>query len=350
MESKKLKLLAAGRKGILLPKYPSDINDLYQLISTYMRESSDMFSISFKDQDGDDCEITNQETYEAAIHEFPCKIVLRLTKKEHIPVSVSVPEKVKLVYFRKKSRDMAFFDIENEKLEWHKLPKGINLKEYAAWVSLPSGEIFYCGGGHPISSDEAYLINPITRTYKKLPNMLYPRHSHAILYNNGYVYIFGGIENMLFYGTTTNKCEKYSLADSCWEEIEDIETARGDAAAAILDDTIYIMGKGSCFVFNYHTNQVVINLEEDNGGSMIINNNLLYAFQGNFIKVFDLKTLRAVEKIQLPGNKSWWSHSPPIWYKQSIYLLWWEEPGWVCKYDDRTKEFTRLVQLVQLGQ
>ena len=61
---------------------------------------------------------------------------------------------------------------------------------------------------------------------------------------------------MLFYGTTTNKCEKYSLTDVCWEEIEEIETPQGDATAAIIDDTIYIMGKVSCFVLNYHTNQV----------------------------------------------------------------------------------------------
>ena len=116
--------------------------------------------------------------------------------------------------FKKKTRDMAIFNIETELLEWHKLPKGIALKEYAAWVELPSGEVFYCGGGHPVSSDEVYLINPISRSFKKLPSMLNPRHSHAILYINGYVYIFGGIENTLFYGALTNKSERFCLRDS----------------------------------------------------------------------------------------------------------------------------------------
>lgn len=348
MESKKLKLLASGRKGILLPNYPHDINELFLLINSYMLESSEIFTISFKDQEGDECEITNQETYEAAVFEFPNKIILKLTKKDQKPLVCLIPGQYNgqatLVFFRKRSRDMAFCDIQSEKIVWHKLPKGIALKEYAAWVTLPSGEIFYCGGGHPISSDDVYLINPVTKTYKKLPSMLYARHSHGIIYSNGYIYVFGGIENMLFYGITICKSEKYSLAESFWQEIQDIESARGDAAAAVVDDTIFILGKGSCYVYNYNIGQDVINLEEDNGGSIIVNQGLLYVFQGNFIKIFDVNTYRPIEKIQLPGNKSWWSHSPPVFYNNRIYLLWWEDPGWVCMYDIPSKEFKKIVQ------
>ena len=218
MEAKKLKILSSGRKGILLSKHPADIKDLYKLISVYTNEEADRYIISFKDSDGDECEITNQDTYEAAIHEFSSKIILKLLKKDENTPKNQIRlqnQKIKsLIYFKKQTRDMAIFNIETELLEWHKLPKGIKLKEYAAWVSLPSGEIFYCGGGHPVSSDEVYLISPASGSYKKLPNMLYPRHSHAILYINGYIYIFGGIENTLFYGTLTNKSERFCLNDS----------------------------------------------------------------------------------------------------------------------------------------
>ena len=55
---------------------------------------------------------------------------------------------------------------------------------------------------------------------------------------------------------------------------------------------------------NYNTNQIVINLEEDNGGSMVAHNDILYVFHGAFIKIYYLPTLKAIEKVQLPGNKS----------------------------------------------
>ena len=265
MEGKKLKLLSTGRKGILLPQYPKDINDLYQLISLYMNDEADHYTILFKDEDGDECEIINQDTYEAALLEFSSKFVLKLLKKDEKILNNLVESKGEgkksLIFFKKKTRDMAIFNIETELLEWHKLPKGIALKEYAAWVELPSGEVFYCGGGHPVSSDEVYLINPISRSFKKLPSMLNPRHSHAILYINGYVYIFGGIENTLFYGALTNKSERFCLRDSYWEEIENIESPRGDAGAAVSNDSIYILGKGSNYVMNYNTKQIAINLE-----------------------------------------------------------------------------------------
>ena len=112
MEIQKLKL-AAGRKGILLPNYSADIKELHQLISVYLHESPGLFTISFKDQDGDDCEILNQGTYEAAINEFFFKIILRLTKKS-TPFIRIPPREAKASVFRQKSRDMAFFDIESE--------------------------------------------------------------------------------------------------------------------------------------------------------------------------------------------------------------------------------------------
>ena len=164
MEIQKLKL-AAGRKGILLPNYSADIKELHQLISVYLHESPGLFTISFKDQDGDDCEILNQGTYEAAINEFFFKIILRLTKKA-LPLLESLPEKPRLVYFVRKAEIWPFFDIESEKIEWHKLPKGVNPERIRSLGGTGLRLILLLWWGYPISSDEVYLINPTTRTYK----------------------------------------------------------------------------------------------------------------------------------------------------------------------------------------
>jgi hypothetical protein len=340
METKKLKLLNKGRKGILLPTCPYDYHELCLVISRYFNLRPENFIISFKDQEGDECEISDQETYEAAFNEFSSKIVLTLINKEaNLP---SPNSKVLLKYFKKRSRSMALFDLTTEKTEYFKLPQGILFKEYAAWVDLPWGDIFYCGGGHPVSSDEAYIINPQSKTFKKLPNMHYTRHSHGIAYQNGAVYVFGGIQNILFYGTMTKKCERFILEDNVWEEIGDLESPRADVGACVDGNDIYLLGKGCQSIVQYNSNDVNIVLGEDSGGSLIAFNNAIYAFHGNFIKICEISSKRVIEKIELPGNKSWWSHMPPVLFGDFIYFVWWEEPGWVCKFNIKTKEFVKI--------
>ena len=345
MERKKLKLLCKGKNGILLPCCPEDFQELSMLVCRYFNYKGEDFVIYFRDKEGDECEITDQETYEASLNEFSNKIVLNLINKEMIKPTAQnsgFDSKVYLKYFKKNSRIMVLFDVNTEKVENVHFPFGILFKEYAAWLELPSGDIFYCGGGHPVTSDEAYIINPQSRTFKKLPNMHHMRHSHGIAYQNGAVYVFGGIQNVLFYGTMTKKCERFVLEDNVWEEIGDLDSPRADLGACVVGNNIYLIGKGGRNITLYNSNEVNIGLGEDSGGSMCALNNWLYIFHGNFIKICDLGSKKIIEKIELPANKSWWSHIPPFISGDCIYLLWWEEPGWICKFNIKTKEFMKI--------
>ena len=218
MENKKLKLLFSGKKGILVQSVPKSISALYEIIESYFKVDSSKVQLTFKDNENDECEILDDVTYFTACNEFGSKIILNVTVYNSIPISrlniVKIVEGRKsLKFFKKKSKKMAVFDIETESVQWVSFPLGVTFKEYAAWTELPSGEIFYCGGGHPISSNEAYLLNPYTQSYKILPNMHEARHSHGISYSNGYVYIFGGIRNMLFLDSMIKQCERYSLGN-----------------------------------------------------------------------------------------------------------------------------------------
>ena len=345
MESTKLKLLSKGRKGILLPSCPANFEELCSLICKYFSYKGEDFVIFFKDKEGDECEVTDQETYEASFNEFTSKIVYNLISKEMIfPIGQNLDfnTKVYLKYFKPRSRTMVLFDVNTESAESLDFPYGILFKEYAAWIELPSGDIFYCGGGHPISSDEAYIINPESKTFKKLPNMHYTRHSHGIAYQNGAVYVFGGIQTILFYGVMTKKCERFVLEDNVWEEIWDLDSPRADLGACVYGNSIYLIGKGGKNITLYNSNEVNIGLGEDTGGSMCTLNNLLYIFHGNFIKVCDLGSKKIVERIELPANKSWWSHMPPLIAGDFIYLVWWEGQGWVCKFNIKTREFSKI--------
>ena len=353
MEVRRLKLLCTGRKGILLPEYPSSLQDLHRIIFTYFRASADEFIISFKDSDGDECEVKDQETYEAAISEFQCKVTLKLVQKQLI-MSVPYPTiyphgRSLLKFFRKKTRIMTIYNLDSGAIENVEFPRGILFKEFAAWIDLPSGEIFYCGGGHPISSDEAYLINPYSRTYKKLPSMKYSRHFHGIAYLNGAVYIFGGVRNFLFYGDKTKKSERFVLDDEYWEEITDIDAPRAAVGAATKGDCIYLVGKGNQSIVQFNSTETNIDLGEDSGGALIVDNNLIYAFHGSQVKICDLVLKKIIEKIQLPGNYSWWSHMPPVWHGDFIYFVWWEDNGWICRINHKTKEFEKLLALAKGG-
>jgi len=50
-----------------------------------------------------------------------------------------------------------------------------------------------------------------------------PRHSHGIIYNNGEVLVFGGYQNILFFGALLGKCERYVVDRNVWEDIADMD-------------------------------------------------------------------------------------------------------------------------------
>jgi Kelch motif len=350
MENKKLKLLFTGRKGILLKNVPESLDCLHGIIQHYYEVQIKDVQLTFLDTEKDECEILDENTYQTACAEFPNKIVININLYEavlepKISMSLVSHEKKSLKFFKKKSTSMAVFDIESETIEWVSFPLGILFKEYASWVELPSGEIFYSGGGHPISSTEVYLLNPYTRTYKILPEMLEARHSHGIAYSNGSIYIIGGIKNVFFAGAYIRNCEKYSLSTNKWEKIYDMDTGRGDVSAISINDQILIFGRGSNYLVEYDSKEFIIDLKEDQGGCMCLVDSLLYIFQGSKVKVCDLNTQQIIEQHKLPRKGSWWSHCPPVAHMDFIYFVWWEEPGWICRYNRITKDFRKIISL-----
>ena len=196
-----------------------------------------------------------------------------------------------------------------------------------------------------MSSSEVYMLNPYLQTWKMLGRMIVPRHSHGITYSNGAVYIMGGIKNVFSVGSYIKDCEKYSLIEEKWEKLYDMDLPRGDASAISVNDDIYFLGKGSPYLILYNSNEFKLDLKEDQGGCMCSIDNLLYIFHGSKVKVLDLQSKKIIEEHKLPRKGSWWSHCPPIAYLNFIYFVWWEESGWVCRYDRVTKEFKKLLSL-----
>ena len=350
MEKKKLKLLFPGKKGILLRSAPETIEVLYTLIEHYYKIDPLQALLTFTDDEKDECEIVDDFTYQAACSEPQSRIIIRVfalspSLTTRFASSLISPDRKSLKYFKKKSRKMVVFDIESETVEYVIFPVGILFREYAAWIELPNGEIFYCGGGHPVSSNEVYMLNPYTKSYKMLQNMTVSRHSHGITYSNGIIYVVGGTNNNFSSGNYLKSCEKYTLEDERWETLYDMEAARGDASAVAVNDNLLYFGKGSNYILGYNSNDFRVNLLEDQGGCMCAVDNLLYIFHGSKVKIIDILTREIIEEHKLLKKASWWSHCPPIAHLHFIYFIWWEEPGWACKYNRTSKEFSKIISL-----
>ena len=350
MENKKIKLLFPSKKGILLRNAPDTIEALYTIIEHYYKINPQNVLLTFIDDEKDECEIVDDLTYQAACSELNPRIIIRvssmsLSKTTRITPSLISPERKSLKYFKKKTRKMVVFDIESETVECVIFPVGILFREYAAWLELPNGELFYCGGGHPVSSSEVYMLNPYTQAFKMLQHMADSRHSHGITYSNGVIYVVGGTSNNFSSGNYLKSCEKYILEEERWETMYDMEAPRGDASAVAVNDNILYLGKGSNYLLEYNSNDFRLDLKEDQGGCMCVVDNLLYIFHGSKVKVIDILRREIIEEHRLPKKASWWSHCPPIIHLHLIYFIWWEEPGWACKYNRTSKEFSKIISL-----
>ena len=330
-----------------------------------------MICLTFSDSEKDICEILDESTFEASLSEFPSTITYQISIRQEKLLSTQHPssqavtyfsqsespahsisqnslisfQRQSLKFFKPRSHRMAVFDLESEKITWVEFSPRVSFKEYAAWVELPSGEIFYCGGGNPTPSNEVYLLNPYVQTVKMLPNMMIGRHSHGLTYSNGSVYVLGGFKQKANQTSMVKECEKYDVINERWENIFDLEVERGDTAAFAVNDSILVFGKGSSHLVMHNSGDFKIDLLKDEGGCMCLVDRNLYVFQADKVKVCDLNYRQIIEEHQLPKKKSWWSHCPPIVFKDFIYFVWWEDPGWICRYNLNTKEFINLISL-----
>jgi hypothetical protein len=350
MRKQKLKLLDHNGKKTILPACPSSYTDLLTVVSRYTSQNPDSFSLVITDSEGDECEILDEATYKGSLSEFSFTVSISLvphTFQRPLPETKSRPS---LKYFKKRTRFCFIYYLDTKETTMTRLDVGISLKEYAAWVDLPDGSVFYCGGGYPVSSNEAFLISPVSGKYKRLPSMLYSRHSHGIIYFQGHVFVFGGLENQINSASIITKCEKFNLELGIWQEIEEIQTPRADVSASVFHDKILVFGKGSRCVSDYFYCEQFLDLGEDCGGCSIVYEKIFYVFQGSCIKVWDLEKMSFCERVLMSKTKSWWSHSPPIWFEGCIYFVWWEEPGWICCFNTLTKSFTKLILTLEKYQ
>lgn len=113
---------------------------------------------------------------------------------------------------------------------------------YAAWVTLPLGDVILCGGVQlPARTylDSVYRLPYMGDTVLSLPSMLTPRAGTGLCLHKSQLYAFGG-DNP----DNLSSCEYLSLSSSHWLPLPDMLTPRRSFTPALHKEDIYLAGGG----------------------------------------------------------------------------------------------------------
>lgn len=148
-----------------------------------------------------------------------------------------------MVWFKFNSTKILFYDFYKKK--WI---TGLNVNDYRFLsffraIQLPDASTLITGGSNSkdLILNEVVLYHVDGRiTAKK--GMRLPRRAHSAIYNNGFVYVFGGVNNKGF----LRECERYCLADGTWSDINNMcKTRTLTSCCNFNSDSIYVFG-GYC--------------------------------------------------------------------------------------------------------
>mmetsp|Transcript_6950 Transcript_6950/g.12645 ORF Transcript_6950/g.12645 Transcript_6950/m.12645 type:complete len:399 (+) Transcript_6950:666-1862(+) len=111
----------------------------------------------------------------------------------------------------------------------------LNFVYWSVPCEVPKGQLYFSGGSN------GELMNAVTSidllrdfaSFKQRP-MLHARVFHGVVYYKGFLYVVGGEVN---YQTFRRECERLSLENGQWEEIQPLPTQAGHLSLMVLEST-----------------------------------------------------------------------------------------------------------------
>jgi hypothetical protein len=122
----------------------------------------------------------------------------------------------------------------------HKVPH-YKFKDGCRWSELLGGSLLITGGrGVHDSVVEVVKIDTLREfAVSSQPPMHMARWDHAAMYHSQYLYVLAGFIN----GRYLSECERYSWAESRWEELPDLPVDGGTGMSAVeVEDSLYALG------------------------------------------------------------------------------------------------------------
>ena len=229
-----------------------------------------------------------------------------------------------LCYFHPGSNKCTVFNLSSNTQSEVQVRNVKNFHRGASWCKVYDQKYFYCGGEDKKISDSAWLINPFESSFVELPNMIFPRSYHSVVYFNQNLFVFGGhsLTGRL------NACEKYSFERAEWVKLPKMLQARSHFTACLFRDKIYIAGGcGSSTIekfcpYDSKFAKIMINLPHQSYWTMACSNSeKILIFQGTTLLTFSPEDTSKLNIFKIVNNGGWWSELTPTKFNSSYFFF-----------------------------
>lgn len=229
-----------------------------------------------------------------------------------------------LCYFHPGSNKCTVFNLSSNTQSEIQINNVKHFNRGASWCKVYDQKYFYCGGEENKISDSAMLINPFESICVELPNMIFPRSYHSVVYFHQNLYVFGGhsLTGRL------NACEKYSFERAEWVKLPKMLQARSHFTACLFKDKIYIAGGcGSSIIekfcpYDSMFTKLMINLPHQNYWTMACSNSeKILIFQGTTLITFSPEDTAKPSILKIVNNGGWWSELTPIKFNSFYFFF-----------------------------
>jgi Kelch motif len=251
-------------------------------------------------------------------HNLEVQKLIKASLELHIkvyPESKPIP----LVYLKPNSSSIYWMNCLNKKLEKIESPDMV-FSMYYSWCALPDFSVFFSGGCSKVSiNSEAFVMQPNSANRIQHPPMITGRYMHGMVHLNNFIYVFGGTTA----NGNTKLCEKFSIKDSVWENIGNLNSAKVKATVCTLKNKIYIGDENDIEVYNTDDNTFKVLSVFNKIHYMIIAplESSLFIFRKDSLYEVTLEpefTTRLVHKIPLI---EYCSLGPPVCVSSKLYFL-----------------------------
>jgi len=142
------------------------------------------------------------------------------------------------------------------------------IPDFHTSLSTPDGEIYLLGGRNAKNHDEkynqVYTVDFQRKELVKKAPMRYKRDSHAICYNEGYIYVIGGVTfDKEKKKSVLRACERYNVARDEWTEIARVNMPVCNHCACVFQNKYIFCFGGRCQPEKLSNNIFRYTIEED---------------------------------------------------------------------------------------
>ena len=264
----------------------------------------------------------------------------------------------KLFFPVPRTNKLIAFDLPDETPREIGLETDGKFKSFASWCKLPSGHIMMTGGlaqkDGTHYSNEACLLDSVSKRVRTLPAMRKARCRHGSLYFKNFVYVFGG-----YCDEYLKSCELFSLKEQSWTALPDLKDARDCVTAAAWKERIYIVGyssnkievldvsTGNLFVMPVVMRMGIMNLLIPKHCALvgIENGEMTIVMESEVLKInIDSRVMKA-QKLPSKLDKSWYSPCPSTTLKNGmVYFFTLEMELWKLHLPSNELKFVQSIK------